>query len=83
MFLGVPTGIQTNKLVSQNADAVRECRQKASLISLKLVGKNNHIQTEPSDYEVYIEQEGKSSLEGPKDQTEAMKGVLLALQYFS
>lgn len=45
--------------------------------------KNNHVQTEPSDYKVYIEQESKLSREGLKDQTEAMKGMLFASQYFS
>lgn len=66
------------QMQSGNTDK-RPCVAQGKSDKPKVSWKNNHIQAEPSDYEVYIEQESRLSLEGLKDQTER---VLFDLQYF-
>lgn len=70
------------QMQSGNADK-RPCVAQGKSDKPQANWKNNLLQIEPSDYEVYIVQENKLSLEGLKDQTEAMKGMLFASQYFS
>lgn len=61
----------------------RPCVAQGKSDKSKASWKNNHIQIEPSDYEVYREQKSKLSLEGLKDQIEAMKWRLFASQCYS